>query len=202
VSSRSKSRERPGKKKGFSRNEKIAGLVILFIAIWAVYSFTKPSGPPVTTTTGTTTNTGTGSGLDFTLQVINSNGLTSEKISLSQFRGRIVLLEFMSPFCVYCQQMQPTVEQLYQQFGPQNVVFLLVSGTFEGADANDAAKFIQNYNSKATYVYDSSGTVFNMFGVNSTPTFFIIGKDGQVLQTYRGVTSYDTIAADLTRFNS
>jgi cytochrome c-type biogenesis protein len=128
--------------------------------------------------------------------------LTNEKISLSQFRGRIVLLEFMSPFCAYCQQMQPTVERLYEQFGSQNVVFLSVAGTFEGANENDAAKFIQNYNSKVTYVYDSSGGVFNMFGVNSTPTFFIIGRDGQVLQTYQGATSYDTIAADLTRFNS
>jgi len=202
MSSRSKSSGKLSKEKGFSRNEKIVGLVILFIVIWGVYSFMKPAGPPATTTTGTTINTGTSSGPDFTLPVVNSNGLTSEKISLSQFRGKIVLLEFMSPFCVYCQQMQPTVEKLYEQFGSQNVVFLTVAGTFEGANADDAAKFIQSYNSKATYVYDSSGTVFSMFGVNSTPTFFIIGKEGQVLMTYRGVTSYDTIAADLTRFNA
>lgn len=201
MSSRSKSTDKPTKKKGgFSRNEKIAGIVILFVAIWAVYSFTQPSSPPTTTTSNVTTTTG--SGLDFTLPVITSNGLTADKISLSQFRGKIVLLEFMSPFCSYCQQMEPTVEKLYQEFGQQNVVFLSVAGPFEGANANDAAKFIRDYNSKVTYVYDSSGTIFNMFGVNSTPTFFIIGKDGQVLQTYQGVTTYETIAADITRFNT
>jgi len=70
------------------------------------------------------------------------------------------------------------------------------------ASADDAAKFIRDYNVKITYVYDSSGTIFNSFGVNSTPTFFIIGKDGQVLQTYQGEVSFDSVAADITRFNT
>jgi thiol-disulfide isomerase/thioredoxin len=200
VSSRSKPRERQQlKKKGFSRNEKVAGLVILFIAIWAVYSFSQPSAPSTTTTIGTTS--GTSSGLDFTLPEVGQNGLTGQWISLSQFRGKVVFLEFMEPWCPHCQSMMPTLERLYQEFGPQNVVFLTVAGPWE-TTADDTAKFIRDYNSRLTYVYDSSGTVFNMFGVNSTPTFFIIGKNGEILQTYNGEVAYDTFAADLNRFKT
>lgn len=204
LSSRSKSTEKLGKKKGFSRNEKIAGIVILFIAIWAVYSFTR-SSQPITPTTTTSLTSGATSGLDFTLPVVDQNGLTGQRISLSQFRGKIVFLEFMEPWCGHCQNMMPTLERLYQEFGAQNVVFLSVSGPWAGpsgapATAEDTAKFIQDYNSRLTYVYDSSGTVFNNFGVTSTPTFFIIGQNGEILQTHQGEVAYDVLAADLNRF--
>ncbi len=51
-----------------------------------------------------------------------------------------------------------------------NVVFLSVAGPWNGATANDAAGFIGKYSSGWIYVYDSSGTIFSEYGVNSTPT--------------------------------
>lgn len=189
------------RKKGASRWEIIAGLVIVVIAIWGVYSFTQPSQPPQTTTTTVGTTTGSGAP-DFTLPVVGSNGLTGEKVSLSSFRGKVVLLEFMEPWCPHCQNMAPVLDGLYQQYGPQNVVFLTVAGPWSGATASDAAGFIRNYHSSWTYVYDSSGTTFSAFGVTATPTFFIIGKDGRIVVTYPGEVPAATIATDLTRINT
>lgn len=203
--------QKPTKKeprKGFSRGEKAIGLVILFFAIWAIYSFSQPSGPQTTTTTGTAlTSTAASTSQvpgapDFTLPVIGPNGLTSEKISLSSFRGKVVFLEFMEPWCEVCQSMAPTVVRLYQQFGPQNVVFLAVAGPWQGATADDAAKFMRDYGTPWTYVYDSSGSIFNTYGVQGTPTFFLIAKNGSIQTRYEGLNAtYDILAADLTRLN-
>jgi thiol-disulfide isomerase/thioredoxin len=178
-----------------SKAEKIAIPIILIIAIWVVYSATQPSIPSQTTTSTGTSHSG---GPDFTLlDVVNG-----QPVTLSSFRGKVVVLEFMEPWCPHCQNMAPVLENLYKQFG-NKVVFISVAGPWNGPDgkpasAADTANFIKQYGSTWTYVYDSSGTVMNSeFGVTSTPTFFIIGKDGSILTSYTGEEPYDTLAAYL-----
>ena len=69
-----------------------------------------------------------------------------------------------------------------------------MAGPWQGATASDTAKFIHDHGSSWTYLYDSSGSVMNAYGVNATPTFFIIGKDGSVITTLQGEQTYDTLA--------
>jgi cytochrome c-type biogenesis protein len=175
--------------------------VILVIAIWGVYSLTQ-SGSQTTTTSSSS------GAPDFSLPVVGPNGLTGKTVSLSSFRGKVVLLEFMMPWCPHCQNMAPVLESLYQQYGSQNVVFLSVSGAWPEqaggppATANDAAQFIRVYSASWTFVYDSSGSVFNNYGVTATPTLLIIDKNGMVAKAYpAGEVAESTLAADLTRLN-
>ncbi len=134
---------------------------------------------------------------DFTLPVVGPNGLTGQTVTLSSFRDKVVLLEFMEPWCPHCQNMAPIIEQLNGQYG-SDVVFISVSGPWNGATADGTAKFILSYGSTWTYVYDSSGTVFSGYGVNSTPTFYVIGTDGSIANTFTGEQSYEALAASLT----
>jgi len=159
--------------------------------------FGTPHAPSSNTTTSQT-----GGAPDFALPLLDQTGLTGNSVSLSSFRGKVVLLEFMEPWCTHCQKMAPILEQLYQQFGSQNVVFLAVAGAWNGATANEAAQFIRAYQSTYTYVYDSSNTIFSLYGVNETPTFFLITKNGQIAGTYQGEVAYDTLATDIARLNA
>jgi thiol-disulfide isomerase/thioredoxin len=195
VPVRSKAAKAKGRSKGLGTAEKIIAVLIIAVVIWAAYSFSQPSQPQTTTTRS-------GEAPDFTLPAVGPNGLTGQSVSLSSFRGKVVLLEFMVPSCSHCQNMAPLLEKLYQKYGPENVVFLSVSGSWNGENANDAAGFIQNYRSSWTYVYDSSNSVFNLYGVNATPTFFVISKDGRVVDSIQGEVAYDTLDADLTRWNA
>ncbi len=136
---------------------------------------------------------------DFSLPVVDSNGLTGQKVTLSSFRGRGVLLEFMEPWCSHCQNMAPVLETLYQQYQTQNVAFLSVSGPWNGATANDAANFIRTYHASWTYVYDSSGSVFNAYKVTGTPTYFIIGTNGSIIATFLGQVAPETLMPDLAK---
>ena len=200
MSARSKKMKRK-EKKGVSSGEIIVGLVILVIAVWGVYSVLQPASP-------TTTTTSSSGAPDFTLPVVGLNGLTGQTVSLSSFRGKVVLLEFMVPWCPHCQDMAPVLKTLYEQYGSQNVVFLSVAGAWASqpggppASAGDTAEFMRTYGASWTFVYDSSNAVFNEYGVNSTPTFFIIGKNGMVANTYTGEVAENTLAADLTRLNT
>jgi thiol-disulfide isomerase/thioredoxin len=193
------------KARGLSKSEKIAIPIILLIAVWAIYSFTQPT-PKSTTLQVTYSSTGSvtqsGGAPDFTLPVVGPNGLTGQTVSLSSFRGKVVLLEFMEPWCSHCQNMAPVLDNLYAQYGSGNVVFISVAGPWNGATANDAAKFIQDYGTNWVYVYDSSGTVFSNYGVNSTPTFFIIGKSGSISSTYAGEQPLETLSNAISAANN
>ena len=191
----------PKKTHGLSRAEKIAIPIIIIIAVWAVYSFTQPS-PNSTTlqvTYSTTASLSKSAGApDFTLPVVGSNGLTGQSVTLSSFRGKVVLLESMEPWCPHCQNMAPVLDSLYAQYGSENVVFISVAGPWNSATASDAANFIRNYGTSWVYVYDSSGTIFSNYGVNSTPTYFIVAKDGSILSTFSGEQSSDTLSAAIS----
>ena len=194
VIAMSTTKSKPPKKQGFSRAEKIAIPVIILIAVWVVYSIMQPTINPSTTTTSTSI-TSFPAAPDFSLPAVDRYGLNGQTITLSSFRGKVVLLEFMEPWCPHCQKMAPVLEQLHGQYG--NVVFISVSGPWQGATAQDTAHFISDYSSTWNYAYDSTGSIMSEYGVNSTPTIIIIGKDGSIIARYEGEQSFDTLATQL-----
>ena len=181
----------------FSKAEKIAIPIIIIIAVWVVYSLAQPA--PTTPTVSTQSNTGTAAlAPDFTLPVVNGNGLNGQTLTLSSLRGKVVLLEFMEPWCEHCQHMAPLLDKLYAQYGnSSNIVFVSVAGPWQGATAQDAAQFIRNYGTNWLFVYDSSGSIVSEYGVTATPTFFIIGKDGSIVVRYEGEQTIDTLSSGL-----
>ena len=91
----------------------------------------------------------------------------------------------------------PSLNSLYTNYSG-TVVFVTVSGPWQGVNAPDIANFIRTYGTNWTYVFDSSGSIVSEYGVTSTPTFFIIGKNGSIFATYEGEQTLETLAAGLT----
>lgn len=186
---------------GLSRAEKIAIPIIVIIAVWAGYSLLQP--PPTSSSLQVTYSskvslTNSAAAPDFALPVVGPNGLTGETLRLSAFQGKIVLLEFMEPWCPHCVNMAPVLEEVVAQYGSANFVMISIAGPWDGATANDAAKFIKDYGTNWIYVYDSSGIVFSNYGVNSTPTFFVIDKNGSVVNTFSGEQSAGVLLGALS----
>jgi len=192
-----KGKQEISQKHGLSKAEKVAIPIIIIIAVWVVYSLTQPA-PSSTTLQVSYSSTGSlsqsSSAPDFTLPIVSSSGLTGNSLTLSSLRGKVVLLEFMEPWCPHCQHMASVLDSLYSQYGSGNVVFISVAGPWNGATADDAANFIRNYGTSWVFLYDSSGTVFNEYGVQATPTFFIIGKDGSISSTLNGEQPSDALS--------
>lgn len=177
------------RKGGFSRAEKAAFPIIILIIAWIAYSVMQPAANIHTQATASTTIMPGGSyAPDFTLPTVSPSGLTGQSISLSSYRGQVVVLEFMEPWCPHCQSMAPILEQLHQKYS--SVAFLSVAGPWNGATANDVARFENQYGTSWVYMYDSSGTIMNTYGVNGTPTFFIINSKGSIVDSLQGAQTY------------
>jgi protein-disulfide isomerase len=160
-------------------------------SVTTTVSLTTISTVTSTVTFATTTKATTVEG-DFTLPIVGSEGLTGGNLTLSSYRGSVVVLEFIKPSCPFCQKTAPFMEKLYAGYAKRGVVFIAIAGPWDSPTA--VGEFIQRYNSSLTYVYDSTGQVFQKYSVKAVPTLLVLSKGGTVSSSYVGAPSYDVIA--------
>ena len=121
---------------------------------------------------------------DFTLTTTEGSTFRlSEALSVQP-----VLLEFMDVDCEYCQQEAGNVLRYVYQNYSGRVRFLSVDVNFVGAedDAGRIATFKATYGTPWSYALDDDGKTTRAYGVNSTPTTFIINASGKIVEKIVG----------------
>lgn len=181
--------------------QKIGGAVLVIIGVFMVLGL--GSFPQAGTGEGQgTSSSSTGSSqesssqepwnmYDFTLQ--DQSGKTH---SLSEYRGKIVVLNFWTTWCGYCKQEMPDLEELYAEYGKnsEDVVILGVASPTSQEYPNNAdisKQGIQQFLSEKGYtfpvVFDETGLVLESYMVESFPTTYIIGRDSKPMTYIPGM---------------
>jgi len=161
----------------------------IVVAVVIVYVLTAPAAESTIGIGSTAPN--------FHLPIVTAEGLTSDTIELSSLRGRVVVLEFMVSWCKSCQAMASSLDYLSNEYESRGVFFLTVAGTIAGASAESTAAFIREYGAHWTHVLDTDNSVFTRYGVEATPTYFIIDVDGKVVTRFQGVLATDAFRAGI-----
>ena len=183
---------RPGLTAGGRRLVVIAGIVVaLLVALVVLYPVLFPPTPSTP---------------DFSL--LSTDGST---VSTTSWRGSPVLVEFMDLDCPYCEQEAPLLVSLYTStaynFTQRGAKFVSIDMNFEApADTVSRINFERTnpsgsyYGSTWPFCLDPSGTVARNYGATSTPTIFILNKDGTIYHRYTGIAeaSLGNLVAGLT----
>ena len=111
---------------------------------------------------------------DFTL-----DDLQGQSVSLSDFRGQAVFLDFWSRGCLPCIEDFPYLEQIKQQTRDQPVVFLSISLD------SDAAwhQAVEEYGLTGVHVHSPGGwqaAVAQLYQVRAIPLYLLVGPDGRI----------------------
>ena len=114
-------------------------------------------------------------------------------VSLEDFQGMPVFLEFFSPFCPHCRNMMPVVEQLYEKYGDR-AAFILVSYGEEGLKGVK-----ESYNVRATMLVDPDGGVFAEYNVQYVPTLLILDRDHRIAWAHVGELDIGALESALER---
>ncbi|MDI9471115.1 MAG: TlpA disulfide reductase family protein [Bacillota bacterium] len=131
---------------------------------------------------------------DFTL----SNNL-GETHSLSEFRGRIIVLNFWASWCPPCRAEMPMLDAWYKEIKDRDdIVFIAVDLTDGGRETRDAAdRFIAGEGYSFPYYYDErqAGTpsAAELYYVQSIPTTWIIAPDFNLFYQHRGILTRDQL---------
>lgn len=115
----------------------------------------------------------------FTLESLEQN----KEISLEDFKGKPIVVNFWATWCGPCKQEMPFFEETWKEYKDKGVVFI---GIDVMDDKESAQQFIEKLGISYTNLYDPSGKTSNSYGVVALPATFFIDKDGNIAVKHYG----------------
>ena len=120
---------------------------------------------------------------DFTLDDLNGDAH-----SLSDYRGRVVILNFWATWCPPCRREMPSMERAWQQLKKHDVVMLAVD---VGEDLDTVYTFLADYPVSFPLLLDEEAEVVRKFPVRGLPTSYVIDPEGRLVYQAIGGREWD-----------
>lgn len=114
--------------------------------------------------------------------------LNGQLVSLSDFRGKIVFLNFWTTWCYACRIEMPDMEKLHQKF--KNKDFAMISINLQES-VSQVKQFFKDFKLTFTALLDSDGEVGAHFMITAIPTTFILDKEGIIIGKVMGPREWD-----------
>ncbi|MBK7978682.1 MAG: TlpA family protein disulfide reductase [Ignavibacteriae bacterium] len=132
----------------------------------------------------------------------NYNVDNSNLVNLSDFKGKVVIVDFWATWCPPCRKGIPDLIEIKKEFKDKNVEIIgisLDSFTRGGATKNDVVPFINEYGINYPILIGDINVAQQYGGVNSIPTSFVIDKEGYILTYYQGLMPKQQYVDDLNK---
>jgi len=123
--------------------------------------------------------------------------LEGKDLSLSDFEGKVVILDFWATHCPPCREEIPNFVKLYDKYRAQGLVIIGVSldrGNIEGVK-----RFCQNKGVNYPVAMGNYEIVEAYGGIRYIPTTFIIGKNKNIVKKFIGYTSIDVFEQEIEK---
>ena len=123
-------------------------------------------------------------------------GLDGKIVSLTDYKGKVVLLNIWATWCPPCVEEMPSMEKLYKELKGENFEILAVS--IDASGARDVAPFMKKHKLSFPALLNPKGTIKGLYGAVGIPESFIINKEGIVEKKIIGAR--DWAAPEAIRF--
>jgi peroxiredoxin len=159
----------------------LAVFVVLLIGLVAVYSFGIGERPQQSPAARTKIGM---EAPDFTLKDMQGNSVT-----LSQFRGKVVFLNFWASWCPPCREEMPSMERLHEVYAGRDFVMLAINVE---QNINDVRAFLQKSPHTFPILLDADTRAQGLYGVYRFPETFLIDKNGRIAEHYLGARDWSS----------
>jgi tetratricopeptide (TPR) repeat protein len=110
---------------------------------------------------------------EFTLPDLEGN-----QVSLKDFRGKVVLINFWFPACGPCQMELPHIQKIHDKYKDQGLAVLLIQTS---QTQEDGIKFLEDHNYTMTSLYSDGNWARDNYGVEAAPANFFIDRQGRII---------------------
>jgi len=105
-------------------------------------------------------------------------------VSLSDLRGKVVMVNFWATWCPPCKEEMPSMEELNKALAGDDFVMLAINTENNGRTV--VPEFLEKTPYNFPILYDDEGVVQKRYGVYKFPESFIVNKEGIVVQKIIG----------------
>lgn len=130
------------------------------------------------------------SGYNFTL-----SDLQGEKVSFSDFQGKVIMVNFWAPWCGPCHAETPDLIDLYDQYGSEGLQILGVAISFKGEQS--VYDFAERYGVTYPILLGNNDVVKNYGGFRGIPCTFLFSRDGKLYKKYQGMRPRGVFEKDI-----
>lgn len=111
---------------------------------------------------------------DFTLDLLGGG-----QVTLSDLRGKVVMVNWWASWCPPCRAEMPAIEKVYRANKDRGFEVLAVNSTFQDSEA-DAAAFVQNLGLTFPIPLDRTGAVSARYLLRALPSTYFIDRRGVI----------------------
>ena len=101
-----------------------------------------------------------------------------KKLSLKDFRGKTIFLNFWATWCEPCREEMPAIEKLYQEYKSKNFTVLAINVKDR---KQEALAFVKELKLTYPIAFDPNAEVASLYGAWGLPTTYLIGPNGEGL---------------------
>ena len=98
-------------------------------------------------------------------------------LDLSDYRGKVVIVDFWASWCVPCRQSFPWLNAMYDEYADDGLVIL---GVNTDVDAMEAQQFLEEIPAKFEIIRDPEGELARSFEVAAMPSSYVFARDGEL----------------------
>jgi thiol-disulfide isomerase/thioredoxin len=104
--------------------------------------------------------------------------LNGKQVNLSDFKGKIIFVNFWATWCPPCREEMPSMQKLHDKLKDKD--FLMVAIDMQ-EPPEPVKKYIKEYEFTFMTLLDSKGETGLLFGIRSIPTTLIMDKNGMII---------------------
>ncbi|WP_419938121.1 redoxin family protein [Candidatus Palauibacter sp.] len=114
----------------------------------------------------------------------------SDSVSLSDFEGKVVVLNYWASWCIPCISEHPVLVRLRETYDPEEVA--LIGVLFQDAPEN-GMRFIEELGGEWPLVTDPGSRTAIEYGVYGVPETYFIGADGVIALRHDLAVTWDLV---------
>lgn len=125
---------------------------------------------------------------NFVLPALVNVPADAQKLKLSDYRGKVVYIDFWASWCIPCRISLPALNELHAKYSTQG--FEIISINMDEDEAN-ALKFLKSFPVNYSVVRDPTGLVAEGYELKGMPHAVIIDKAGKLRRVHEGYKKRD-----------
>lgn len=152
----------------------------------------ESSTPSVQDGEGSNTDSNLTPAIDFELSDLEGN-----KVKLSDYKGKIVFVNFWATWCPPCKSEMPEFNEANKEFEQNGDAVLLAVNLTTGGAQRETEERVRNFVKDNGYtmkvLLDKTGNVANKYNIYSIPTTYVIDKNGNISTYFEGAINKERL---------